>query len=72
MLISEHTKSNAAVVQQVAQVIKHGFLVVAADSAKITQETAAVSHHLWKSDFLMGERIYIYVVPEISLCVSLE
>lgn len=68
--ISEHTKSNAAVVQQVAQVVKHGFLIVLADSTKITQETAAVGHHLWKPDFLIGERSFF--LNEITLCNQCE
>lgn len=73
VVISKHTKSNTAVVQQVAQVIKHGFLVMAADSAKIAQETAAVGHHLWKPDFLMGSKFVSYMrlhhIDNFNICV---
>lgn len=46
------TKTHAAVLQQVAQVIKHGLLVLTADPAEIAQKAAAVGHHLRKCDFL--------------------
>lgn len=46
------TKSNAAVFQQVAEVIKQGSLIVTADAAKITQESTAAGNHLWKGNFL--------------------
>lgn len=49
------TETHAAVLQQVAQVIKHGLLVLTADPAEIAQEAAAVGHHLRKSDFLKPE-----------------
>lgn len=52
----EHTKSNIAVVQQVAEMIKHGFLVMATDSTEITQETTAVCNHLREHDFLNEAR----------------
>lgn len=46
------TQTDAAVLQQVAQVVKHGALVLSADAAEVTQETTAVGHHLGKSDLL--------------------
>lgn len=46
------TQTDAAVLQQVTQVVKHGALVLSADAAEVTQETTAVGHHLWKSDLL--------------------
>lgn len=49
------TQTDAAVLQQVTQVVKHGALVLSADAAKVTQETAAVGHHLGKSDLLEKE-----------------
>jgi len=52
----EPTKSYIAVVQQVAEMIKHGFLVMATDSTEITQETTAVCNHLREHDFLNEAR----------------
>lgn len=46
------TETHAAVLQQIAQVIKHGLLVLTADPAEVTQEATAVGHHLRKCDFL--------------------
>lgn len=48
------TEANAAVLQEVAQVIKHGFLVLAADSTEVAQKTTAVGHHFRKGDFLQA------------------
>lgn len=46
------TEAHAAVLQQVAEVIKHGLLVLSADSAEVAQEAAAASDHFGKGDFL--------------------
>lgn len=46
------TKSNAAVFQQVAEMIKQGSLIVTADATKVTQESTAAGDHLWKGNFL--------------------
>lgn len=46
------TKSNAAVLQQVAEVVKQGSLVVTADATKITQEATAAGNHGWEGNFL--------------------
>lgn len=46
------TKSDTAVFQQVAEVIKQGSLIVTADTAKITQESTAAGNHLWEGNFL--------------------
>lgn len=50
------TQSNAAVLQQVAQVVKHGFLVLTADTTEVAQESTAAGHHFWESNFLQGEK----------------
>lgn len=49
------TESHAAVLQQVAEMIEHGLLILTADSTEVAQEPAAVGHHLWKRDFLKTE-----------------
>lgn len=49
------TEAHAAVLQEVAEVIEHGLLVLTADSTEVAQEPAAVRHHLWKGDFLKAE-----------------
>lgn len=54
------TETHAAVLQQVAQVIKHGLLVLTADPAEVTQKAAAVGHHLRKCDFLKEKKQTIY------------
>lgn len=46
------TQAYAAVLQQVAQMIEHGALVLSADSTEVAQETTAVGHHLRKSNLL--------------------
>lgn len=46
------TKSNTAVFQQVAKMVKQGSLIVTADAAKITKESTAAGHHLGKGNFL--------------------
>lgn len=48
------TKANAAVLQQIAEVLKHGPLVLTADSTEVTEEATAVGHHFWKCDFLQN------------------
>lgn len=50
------TKANTAVLQQVAEVVEHGFLVLTADSTEVTEEAAAIGHHFRKSDFLKKKR----------------
>lgn len=52
----KHTKSNITVVQQVAEMIKHGPLIMPTDSTEITKETTAVRNHLRKHDFLNEAR----------------
>ena len=49
------TQSDAAVLQQVAEMVEHGALVLAADATKIAQETAAVGHHLGETDLLLRD-----------------
>ncbi|EDL24093.1 mCG146243, partial [Mus musculus] len=39
---------------QVAQVVKHGALVLPADSAEVAEEAAAACHHLGEADLLQG------------------
>lgn len=46
------TKPHAAVLQQVAEVIEHGFLVLTADPAEVAQEATAAGHHLGEGNFL--------------------
>lgn len=46
------TEADAAVLQQITEMIEHGLLVLPADPTEVTEEPAAVSHHLWKGDFL--------------------
>lgn len=48
----EQTQADAAVLQQVAQVVEHRALILTADSTEITQETTAVGHHAWETDLL--------------------
>lgn len=66
------TKSNAAVFQQVAEVIKQGSLIVTADATKVTQEPTAAGNHLWKGNFLsnkMKERMDGAECTELNKCV---
>lgn len=49
------TKPHAAVLQQVAEVIEHGFLVLTADSAEVAQEAAAAGHHFGEGNFLQQD-----------------
>lgn len=49
------TEAHAAVLQEVAEMIEHGLLVLTADPAEVAQEPAAVRHHLRKGDFLKAE-----------------
>lgn len=46
------TEADATVLQEVAEVVKHGALVLPADATKVAEETAAVCHHSRKSDLL--------------------
>lgn len=48
------TQADAAVLQEVAEVVKHGALVLPADATEVAEETAAVCHHSRKSDLLSG------------------
>lgn len=47
------TQPHTAVLQQITQMIKHGFLILTTDSTEITQESTAARHHFGKSDFLI-------------------
>lgn len=51
------TQSNAAVFQQVAEMIKHCSLIVTTYAAKITQESTAAGHHLGKSHLLTQQNV---------------
>lgn len=46
------TEAHAAVLQQVAEVVEHGLLVLTADAAEVAQEAAAAGHHLGEGNFL--------------------
>lgn len=46
------TKADAAVLQQVTQVVKHGFLVLTANTTEVAQEATAAGHHLWEGNLL--------------------
>lgn len=46
------TQADAAVLQKVAEMVKHRALVLSADATEVTQETAAVGHHLRESNLL--------------------
>lgn len=46
------TEADAAVLQQVTQVVEHGFLVLTANAAEVAQEATAAGHHLWEGDLL--------------------
>lgn len=50
------TQTDAAVLQQVTEVVKHGALVLSANATEVTQESTAVGHHLGKSDLLQKEK----------------
>lgn len=56
MLQAIRTQADAAVLQQVAQVVEHGALVLSADAAEVAQEATAVGHHLGESDLLETEK----------------
>lgn len=51
------TEADAAVLQEVAEVVKHGALVLPADATEVAEKTAAVRHHSRKSDLLWGGQI---------------
>ena len=46
------TQANAAVLQQVAQMVEHGALVLPANAAEVAEEAAAARHHLGEADLL--------------------
>lgn len=46
------TQADATVLQQVAQVVEHGALVLPADATEVAEETAAACHHLGEADLL--------------------
>lgn len=46
------TEADAAVLQEVTEVVKHGALVLSADAAEVAEETAAVCHNSRKPDLL--------------------
>lgn len=48
------TEADATVLQEVAEVVKHGALVLPADATEVAEKTAAVCHHSRESDLLSG------------------
>lgn len=52
------TQANATVLKQVRKMVEHGALVLTTDTTEITQEAAAVRHHLGESNLLL-ERVII-------------
>lgn len=50
------TQPHAAVLQQVAQVVEHGFLVLAANATEVAQEATAAGHHLGEGDLLWTQK----------------
>lgn len=50
------TKADAAVLQQVAKVVKHWPLVLTTDTTEITEKPAAVCHHSGESDLLWAKK----------------
>lgn len=60
------TQSDTAVLQEVAEVVEQGPLIVTADAAKITQEPTAVCHHLGKGDLLAEESARLRRNPGIQ------
>lgn len=50
------TQTDAAVLEQVAEVVEHGPLVLATDPAEVAEEATAVGHHPWESDLLQRGR----------------
>lgn len=46
------TKANATVLEKVAEMVKHGTLILTTDATEVAEETAAVCHHPRKSDLL--------------------
>lgn len=52
------TQPHTAVLQQIAEVIKHGFLVLSTDAAEVAKKATAVGHHLRKSNFLDRNNTY--------------
>ena len=53
--VSVLTQADAAVLQQVAQVVEHGALVLAADTTEVAQEPTAVCHHTRETDLLQPQ-----------------
>lgn len=66
------TQANATVLQQVVQVVKHGALILSADSAEVTQETTAVGHHLREPDLLKDKHLDFCLLCRASGCASYE
>jgi len=74
------TESNAAVLQQVAEVVEHGPLVLSADPAEVAQEATAVGHHLGEPDLLQTEggnteprvSYIIYIISSLPVAHLLE
>lgn len=46
------TQSNTAIFQQVTEMIKHGLLILAADTAEVAQESTAARHHFRERNHL--------------------
>lgn len=46
------TQADAAVLQQVTEVVEHGLLVLTANTTEVAQEAAAAGHHLWEGNLL--------------------
>lgn len=65
------TQANATVLQQIAQMVEHGTLVLPADSAEVAEEAAAACHHLGEADLLQGldregECLHSMSLPELT------
>lgn len=46
------TQTNTTVFKQIAKMVKHGSLILSADSTEVAQESTAVGHHFGEADFL--------------------
>lgn len=46
------TQPHAAVLQEVAQVVKHSLLVLTADTTEVAQKATTAGHHLGESNLL--------------------
>lgn len=49
------TKADAAVLEKVAEVVKHRTLILTTDATEIAEKTATVCHHSRESDLLLQE-----------------